>query len=218
MFGVILACIYYEFAIIGMWLFGMKINSENVDPRIDGTNFTNSWYQYSSFNDIIDAYIVLFSLMIVNNWNLVMEGYLDVTSKWSRLYFMSFHLITVLIALNLTIPTFLRFLLKEFDIRESEKRKNSKEDTVKTDTPPPTSRGVPINAQSPGAPQSANEEYMRQYRAKRTSRQLNVKIFSDLNQLMDSPRRAATSDDIPDHMLVMKKSRLDEILENAASK
>jgi len=193
MFGVIIACIYYEYAIIGMWLFGAKIDSGNVDPRINPV-FTQYLYHYSNFNDVIDAYIVLFALMIVNNWNAIMDGYVDITSKWVRLYFMSFYLVTVMIALNLSIPTFLRFLLKEFDVRETEKRR-----------PSLSSDDVHKNGQDPAFTGIHSKKYSRGYQ---------IKVFSNI--VSAEPTKVNNTDS--DHVFVMRESNIQDILEGVAAK
>lgn len=58
---------YCFFAVLGMHLFGGLLN-KHVDLSFNGNNYAN-YYYYSNFNDFLGSFLMLFSLMIVNNWN-----------------------------------------------------------------------------------------------------------------------------------------------------
>jgi two pore calcium channel protein len=60
-------------------------------------------YIYNNFNDFPSGLVTLFELMVVNNWWVIAEMYVDVTSKWSRLFFALFYFLAVLIVLNLLV-------------------------------------------------------------------------------------------------------------------
>jgi len=57
--------IFYEFAVIGSFLFGGVINNEEPISSFanGGTDFT-----LMNFNDLFSSLVTLFALMIVNNW------------------------------------------------------------------------------------------------------------------------------------------------------
>lgn len=59
--------LYMFFALLGMHLFGGKLNSETV-LTLNGNTY-NHFYKFSNFNDMPGSLLILFSLMIVNNWN-----------------------------------------------------------------------------------------------------------------------------------------------------
>mmetsp|Transcript_25701 Transcript_25701/g.39518 ORF Transcript_25701/g.39518 Transcript_25701/m.39518 type:complete len:126 (-) Transcript_25701:312-689(-) len=62
----ILMMIYYMFAMMGMLLFGGKIQRDMPilanDPSIPTTYFLDN------FNDLLSSFVTLFTLMVVNNW------------------------------------------------------------------------------------------------------------------------------------------------------
>jgi len=39
--------------------------------------------------------VTLFELTVVNNWFIIMEGYASAASGWSRIYFMTFYILTM---------------------------------------------------------------------------------------------------------------------------
>ena len=45
--------------------------------------------------------------MVVNNWVIVMEGCVAVTSEWSRLFFISFYFFCVMCVMNVLVAFFL---------------------------------------------------------------------------------------------------------------
>merc|ERR1712241_254791 len=68
-------------------------------------------YCKNNFNDIGSAFIVLFELLVVNQWHVIAEGYvLAIGSKAVRVYFILYHLITVILILNI----FTAFVLEAF--------------------------------------------------------------------------------------------------------
>lgn len=56
--------------------------------------------------------VTLFVLMVVNNWFILMDGYAFMTSEGSRLYFMSFYIITMIF-----ITIVVAFILEAFLFR-----------------------------------------------------------------------------------------------------
>ena len=69
----------------------------------------------------------MFQLMVVNNWHVIMEAYVSVTgSDWSRLFFMSFYLFTMVV-----VTIIVAFILEAFLFRIEYKQKMSKEEELK---------------------------------------------------------------------------------------
>lgn len=63
----VLIVLYFIFASFGMYFFGGLLNEKVV---LNYNNNTYSPVYYSSnFNDLPNSFLILFSLMIVNNWN-----------------------------------------------------------------------------------------------------------------------------------------------------
>lgn len=64
---IMIFCIYFFFALIGMHLFGGKLRN---DTKLEyNGNSYSEFYKYSNFNDMPSSFLILFSLMIINNWN-----------------------------------------------------------------------------------------------------------------------------------------------------
>jgi len=55
------------FAAFGIFFFGGLLN-EKIDLIYKGNAYSSAYYS-SNFNDLPNAFLILFSLMIVNNWN-----------------------------------------------------------------------------------------------------------------------------------------------------
>lgn len=49
------------------------------------------------------SYNTLFDLMVVNNYNIITEGHVAMTSRWARLYFYVYFLFVVLVVLNVVV-------------------------------------------------------------------------------------------------------------------
>ena len=121
----VLFVFFYIFAIVGMEAFQGKIrffgeNTYNTsepdqrwcgNPRLENSEFYREKYCKNNFNDIGSAFILLFELLVVNQWHIITEGYvLAVGSKVVRIYFILYHLITVILILNI----FTAFVLEAF--------------------------------------------------------------------------------------------------------
>ncbi|KAK3863168.1 hypothetical protein Pcinc_031021 [Petrolisthes cinctipes] len=116
---VIIIITYYFFAIIGMEVFSqydMKNCCVNTTVeqfyRYDDTTFYLDYYYLNNFDNIFIAGVTLFELTIVNNWFIIMEGYVAVTSDWSRLYFMIFYLVMMVV-----MSVVVAFILEAFTFR-----------------------------------------------------------------------------------------------------
>lgn len=64
---IILFSLYLLFACFGLHIFGGKLNNETI-LEYNGNTYSE-FYKYSNFNDIPSSFLILFSLMIINNWN-----------------------------------------------------------------------------------------------------------------------------------------------------
>ncbi|CAH3122341.1 unnamed protein product [Porites lobata] len=133
-YGAIMFVLYYMYAILGMELFGGLIKSESSYPssdsngtseenvtefcgniKLNGSDFYADRYCNNNFNDILRSFKVLFDLMVVNQWHIITQGYVHVTNKFARIYFLSFHLFCVIVVLNI----FVAFILEAFMLEYS---------------------------------------------------------------------------------------------------
>eukprot|EP00743_Colponemidia_sp_Colp-15_P005824 GILK01006259.1.p1 GENE.GILK01006259.1~~GILK01006259.1.p1 ORF type:complete len:793 (+),score=91.09 GILK01006259.1:78-2456(+) len=101
---------YYLFAAIGMTIFGGLIYKSN--PDLNGTTFASSGFYPNNFNDFPSSMVLLFDLMVVNNWFVHMDGFVAVSNVYARIFFMLWFFAMVVVVLNifiaLVIETFVR--------------------------------------------------------------------------------------------------------------
>merc|ERR1712227_4172 len=125
----VLFVFFYIYAIIGMESFKNQINFygqdtyNTTDPTkqwcgndaLKDSQFYNDRYCANNFNDIGSAFIVLFELLVVNQWHVITEGFVLATgSKATRVYFIFYHLISVILILNIFTAFVLEAFLLEF--------------------------------------------------------------------------------------------------------
>ena len=112
---VVLFCLYYTFAVLGVELFQDYIDPTNKNPILIGTLYDLSGFWPNNFNTLPKAFVVLYQLMVVNNFFVTMDAYTLVTNKWARIYFISFICISVYIFLNLFIGFIIQAFLRSFE-------------------------------------------------------------------------------------------------------
>lgn len=127
--GVLFVFIYI-FAIVGMESFQNRVSFFGPDtynttdsklkwcgnPNLENSLFYRDKYCANNFNDIGSSIIVMFELLVVNQWHVITDGYVLATgSKFTRIYFIAFHLISVIIILNIFTAFVLEAFLLEYN-------------------------------------------------------------------------------------------------------
>jgi len=132
----------YFFAIIGMEAFKGRITFYGYDeanlpyhnlfcgnPNLENSEFYRQQYCANNFNNILRSFVTLSELLVVNQWHILAEGFeLATGSKYTRIFFISFHLLSVIIILNI----FTAFVLEVFILEYSYSKKGSLETTLET--------------------------------------------------------------------------------------
>ncbi|TFK04715.1 SWI/SNF-related matrix-associated actin-dependent regulator of chromatin subfamily A-like protein 1 [Platysternon megacephalum] len=77
------------------------------------------YYYLNNFDNILNSFVTLFELTVVNDWYIIMEGVTSQTSHWSRLYFMIFYIVTMVV-----MTIIVAFILEAFVFRMNYTRKN----------------------------------------------------------------------------------------------
>lgn len=213
-FGGVLFAVYYVYAVIGMELFRDKITfyggfNETVpycgNPKLRTSAFYATGYCKNNFNSIFNSFVVLFELMVVNQWHILTEGFVHVTSKAARLYFLLFHLSCVVIVLNIFTAFVLEAFLLEYTL-----------DKTKLESAVETKIG------------EMGLKFGKKPRKKASSNDSNDKVQfpsmhvdSDHNVLEDSLEKSDTarnpnipdmSDSVSSRFHIMKKRRVEDIL------
>uniref|UniRef100_A0A673LBS7 Two pore calcium channel protein 1-like n=1 Tax=Sinocyclocheilus rhinocerous TaxID=307959 RepID=A0A673LBS7_9TELE len=121
-----LQVVYYIFAMVGMELFKGKVqffepNSTSRDqeycgnPLLKGTTFAKLNYCKNNFNNVISSFIVLLELTVVNQC-----GFTAVTHISARIFFVLFHIVVVIIIINIFVAFILEAFLVEYTIDKSD--------------------------------------------------------------------------------------------------
>ncbi|CAM9486187.1 unnamed protein product [Pylaiella littoralis] len=99
--------LFHVYCYLGMALYGGVVT-----PGADfgDTPFANSPYYYeNNFNSYPEGLVTLFELLVVNNWNMIITGYIHASplGMWTYLYFLSFITLAVTLALNVLTAIFM---------------------------------------------------------------------------------------------------------------
>uniref|UniRef100_A0A672ML09 Two pore calcium channel protein 1-like n=1 Tax=Sinocyclocheilus grahami TaxID=75366 RepID=A0A672ML09_SINGR len=125
-FGQLIVVVYYIFAMVGMELFKGKVqffepNSTSPDqeycgnPLLKGTTFAKLNYCKNNFNNVVSSFIVLLELTVVNQC-----GFTAVTHISARIFFVLFHIVVVIIIINIFVAFILEAFLVEYTIDKSD--------------------------------------------------------------------------------------------------
>lgn len=94
----------YFWVIIGMELWGGKIYEGNV--KIDNTPFADLDYFPNNFNNFPRAFVTIFELLMVNNWQVIASAYVAISGNVAWIYFISFNLWAVIVTLKFDFSFF----------------------------------------------------------------------------------------------------------------
>ena len=122
-YGCLLFIVYCAYSVIGMHLFqglvyldpqGCNPQSPNCCPQEladQGLMFCTI-----NFNSIPNSFLLLFDLMVVNDWPSFVKNYeIRTGTKFTRLFFVSFHLLCVIVVLNVFTAFVLEAFIMEYD-------------------------------------------------------------------------------------------------------
>jgi len=116
----ILLVTFYWFAVLGMTAWANSISPNN--PRLVGSEFSNSNWFHISFNNFYESLVLLFTLMAVNNWHNIAKAFELVSSPWSWVYFCIF----ILYFSTIMISALASFILDAFVVQYKIKQMNTK--------------------------------------------------------------------------------------------
>ncbi|ESO91688.1 hypothetical protein LOTGIDRAFT_122118, partial [Lottia gigantea] len=117
--AIVIILVYYFFAIIGMEIFlgvNLKDCCKNTTVsdfyKYDNNSRFQGYYYLNNFDNILLSGVTLFELTVVNNWFIIMEGYASKVSEWTRVYFMLFYIV-MMVVMNIIVA----FVLESFLFR-----------------------------------------------------------------------------------------------------
>ncbi|XP_064169569.1 two pore channel protein 2-like isoform X2 [Anguilla rostrata] len=125
-FAGILLVVYYVFAVLGIWLFQGAItvpptmrNSSTINGTSNSTAACGSYEQLgywpNNFDDFASSLVLLYNIMVVNNWQVFMDAYSRYTSEWSKVYFVSWWLTSSVMWVNLFVALILENFIYKWD-------------------------------------------------------------------------------------------------------
>lgn len=125
--------VMFVFSALGMQIFGGRLNWDPNSPyssmiRKNAPDFAlpdsldpaKNRYDFLAlnFNDLWSGYVVLFVLLVVNNWDIMTDGFIGVTTPWLRLFFVIFHFIGVFLCLNIATSFIIDTALENYGQEE----------------------------------------------------------------------------------------------------
>ena len=98
----VMFCIFYCYSLVGMCLWEGEVTFNK--EEIKGNDSTPDNWALNNFNDMSNSFLVLFELIVVNNWMITASMYVDLSgTRAVLLYFVSFYIIAVLVGMNIMV-------------------------------------------------------------------------------------------------------------------
>lgn len=130
-FGQLIIVVYYIFAMVGMELFKGKVkfygdNSSDPEkaycgnPLLKGTAFAELNYCKNNFNNVVSSFILLVELTVVNQWHVLSSGFATVTHISAKIFFVLFHIVVVIIIINIFVAFVLEAFFVEYSVDKSD--------------------------------------------------------------------------------------------------
>ncbi|XP_073320266.1 two pore channel protein 2 [Pagrus major] len=128
-FAGILVVVYYVYAVFGIWLFEGAIKPPPEISVLSNTTMENITSNFSmecgtyeqlgywpnNFDDFAAAIILLYDVMVVNNWQAFMDAYSRYTTEWAKIYFVSWWLTSSVMWVNLFVALILENFIYKWD-------------------------------------------------------------------------------------------------------
>uniref|UniRef100_A0A665U7U1 Ion transport domain-containing protein n=1 Tax=Echeneis naucrates TaxID=173247 RepID=A0A665U7U1_ECHNA len=122
-FAGILVVVYYVFAVFGIWLFegaikpppGIRYGNITSNFTMECGTYEQLQYWPNNFDDFAAAIILLYDVMIVNNWQAFMDAYSRYTTEWAKVYFVCWWLTSSVMWVNLFVALILENFIYKWD-------------------------------------------------------------------------------------------------------
>ena len=90
-------------------------------------------YWSNNFDDFFSALVVLWNVMVVNNWHVFLHAFTHYTgTRWAQLYFIVWWLISVVVALNLFTALILENFIMRWDRAQQARRGDQPRDRAES--------------------------------------------------------------------------------------
>uniref|UniRef100_A0A3B4ECC6 Ion transport domain-containing protein n=1 Tax=Pygocentrus nattereri TaxID=42514 RepID=A0A3B4ECC6_PYGNA len=122
-FAGILVVVYYVYAVIGIWLFhgaipppgGSSTENSTSNITMECGSYEQLEYWPNNFDDFASSLVLLYDVMVVNNWQVFMDAYTRYTTEWSKVYFVSWWLTSSVMWVNLFVALILENFTYKWD-------------------------------------------------------------------------------------------------------
>ncbi|XP_041967288.1 two pore calcium channel protein 2-like isoform X2 [Alosa sapidissima] len=124
----ILVVVFYVYAIIGIWLFkGVIVSPTNIscshsqirkysaNVSVACGSYEQLGYWANNFDDFASSLVLLYNIMVVNNWQVFFEAYSRHTSEWSKIYFIAWWLTSSVMWVNLFVALIIENFIYKCD-------------------------------------------------------------------------------------------------------
>ena len=125
LFG-LMVFVFYEFALLGMSLFGSnyKLDNDTTSRVMQCNTYENLQYYAYNFHDFAATIVVLWNLMVVNNWHVFLQAYRYATgTTLSWLYFVAWWFVSVIIILNVFLTLVIEVCVNHWENFHKELRR-----------------------------------------------------------------------------------------------
>ena len=96
------------------------IHHKEWDPVID--DYAAAGYFANNFNDLLGSFVVLFELMVTNDWQTIVAGFVSATgTRWVRAFFIVNYACLVVLLANLVVAMIIKTYIEEWE--QFEKRR-----------------------------------------------------------------------------------------------
>ncbi|KAM9861356.1 two pore channel protein 2 [Aulostomus maculatus] len=128
-FAGILVVVYYVFAVLGIWLFEGAIKPPPQTSVLSNTTMENITSNFSmecgtyeqlgywpnNFDDFAASIILLYDIMVINNWQAFMDAYTRHTTGWAKIYFVCWWFTSSVMWVNLFVALILENFIYKWD-------------------------------------------------------------------------------------------------------
>ncbi|XP_055776665.1 two pore channel protein 2-like isoform X2 [Salvelinus fontinalis] len=118
-FAGILVVVFYVFAVLGIWLFQGAITAPRQmsmkNITVECGSYEQLGYWPNNFDDFASSLVLLYNVMLVNNWQVFMDAYTRYTTEWSKVYFVSWWLTSSVMWVNLFVALILENFIHKWD-------------------------------------------------------------------------------------------------------
>uniref|UniRef100_A0A673WXP2 Two pore segment channel 2 n=1 Tax=Salmo trutta TaxID=8032 RepID=A0A673WXP2_SALTR len=107
--GILVVIVLYVF------LYSVMSNSSMENITVECGSYEQLGYWPNNFDDFASSLVLLYNVMVVNNWQVFMDAYTRYTTEWSKVYFVSWWLTSSVMWVNLFVALILENFIYKWD-------------------------------------------------------------------------------------------------------